>query len=68
MAAVAAACLNPYGPRLLRFLLETATVARPDIVEWQPVNLAKTEGLAYLASRAFRSWRWRLRRGGVRRP
>ena len=37
-------CLNPYGPKLLRFLLETATVARPDIMEWQPVQLRKDRG------------------------
>ena len=41
--------LNPYGPKLLGFLWETATVPRPDIMEWQPVDITKTEGMAYLA-------------------
>lgn len=44
-----ATLLNPYGPRLIAFLLQTATVPRPDIVEWSPVDVTKTEGLAYLA-------------------
>ncbi len=49
LAAGLATMLNPYGPKLLWFLMETATVARPDIMEWQPVDVTKTEGIAYLA-------------------
>jgi hypothetical protein len=49
LAALLAAMLNPYGPKLLGFLWETATVARPDIMEWQPVDITKIEGMAYLA-------------------
>ena len=48
LASVAAAMLNPYGPRLLTFLLQTATVPRPEIQEWQPVDVTKSEGIAYL--------------------
>jgi hypothetical protein len=44
-----ATLLNPYGLGLIRFLLRTATVARPDIEEWGPIDLTKTEGLTYLA-------------------
>lgn len=35
--ALVATLLNPYGPALWRFLLETATVARPEISDWQPL-------------------------------
>ena len=49
LAALLAAMVNPYGPKLLIFLWETATVPRPDIMEWQPVDITKTEGIAYLA-------------------
>ena len=49
LAAVLAAMLNPYGPKLLGFLWETATVPRPDIMEWQPVSVTNAEGIAYLA-------------------
>jgi hypothetical protein len=48
LAALTAALLNPYGPKLLQFLWETATVSRPDVMEWQPVDITKTEGIAYL--------------------
>lgn len=49
IAAVVATFINPYGPRLLLFLLETATVSRPEIWEWNPVSLTKPFGLLYLA-------------------
>ena len=53
LAAVLSACaaatlVNPYGPKLLAFLLRTATVARPEIGEWGPVVIGTPEGLAYL--------------------
>ena len=56
LAALLAATLNPYGPRLLAFLWQTATVPRPDIMEWQPVDVTKTEGVAYLALLAASIW------------
>jgi hypothetical protein len=40
--------LNPYGTRLVRFLLRTATGARPEINEWRPLLLISQEGLLYL--------------------
>ncbi|MFQ5678312.1 MAG: hypothetical protein ACE5HP_02520 [Gemmatimonadota bacterium] len=46
---VLATFLNPFGPRLLAFLLRTATVSRPEIVEWQPIELATGPGIGYLA-------------------
>jgi hypothetical protein len=44
-----ALCSNPYGPALLVFLLRTATVPRPEITEWAPVDLASVPGIFYLA-------------------
>lgn len=46
--AAAALCLSPYGLHLPGFLLRTATVPRPDVLEWQPVQLASPQGAAYL--------------------
>jgi hypothetical protein len=40
--------VNPYGVRLWTFLLETATVARPEITEWAQTSLATWEGGCYL--------------------
>ena len=40
--------LNPYGPKLFCFLWEPATAAKPDIMEWQPLDVTKTEGIAFL--------------------
>ncbi len=37
LTALTATLVNPYGLGLWRFLLRTATVARPEIVEWQPL-------------------------------
>jgi len=45
--------LNPYGARLPIFLLETAAVPRPDIVEWQPLRLLSVPGAIYSAIVAF---------------
>ena len=47
-AGVLATFLNPYGVGLWTFLLETATVARPEISEWGQTPLATWEGLCYL--------------------
>lgn len=54
IAAVALASLiatlgNPYGLDHWRFLLETATVARPEISEWQPLLLLSGAGALYAA-------------------
>jgi hypothetical protein len=48
IATCLALLLNPYGVRLLGFLLRTATVPRPEIVEWRSVAEAKYHFLAYL--------------------
>jgi len=49
--AVVAACatlVTPYGPDGLLFLLRTATVARPEIRDWQALNIVSPLGVAYL--------------------
>lgn len=46
--ASAATLVNPYGIELPAFLLETATVPRPDISEWRPLSLSGSLGLTYL--------------------
>ena len=43
-----AVLLNPYGVDLIRLLLRTATVPRPEIVEWEPLPLTSGFGLLYL--------------------
>lgn len=43
-----AVLLNPYGVRLVVFLLRTATVARPEISEWQPITIQSLLGVAYV--------------------
>lgn len=48
LSSAAALLLNPYGPGLPRFLLETATVPRPFITEWAPLSLSSTYGAVYL--------------------
>jgi hypothetical protein len=40
--------INPYGLDLIIFLLRTTTVPRPEIVEWQPLNLVSFLGATYL--------------------
>jgi len=47
-ASAGATLLNPYGPGLWAFLLRTATVAREEITEWQPLALLSSAGLSYL--------------------
>ena len=39
MAAVLATFVNPYGPRLHLWLMESLTVPRPEIVEWHAPDL-----------------------------
>lgn len=48
MASLLATFLNPYGVQLLVFLLETTTVARPEITEWQPVAIMTMYGAMYI--------------------
>jgi hypothetical protein len=43
-----AVLINPYGFELLWFLLRTATVPRPEIVEWQSLQLFSFLGAVYL--------------------
>lgn len=47
-AALLATIITPYGLTLWSFLLKTATVPRPDIVEWHPVSLISLVGGFYL--------------------
>lgn len=44
---------NPYGPGLPAFLLRTATVPRPDIVEWQGLDVFSVPGVIWLGLTAF---------------
>lgn len=41
--------LNPFGWRLPEFLVRTATIPRPDISEWAPLQPFSVTGAAYLA-------------------
>jgi len=59
-----ALAFNPYGIGLVRFLLTTATVPRPEISEWAPVSLVSLSGVAYLALLAVSAWGWT----GSRKP
>ena len=45
--------LNPYGWGLPEFLLRTATVPRPDIMEWQSLNVMSVPGFIYLGITIF---------------
>lgn len=47
-AAFAATCLNPYGWRLLAFLIRTTSVPRPEIVEWNPLPVTSPYGVMYV--------------------
>lgn len=48
VVAICATFITPYGANLLLFLLRTATVARPEILDWQPLTLGSKLGMAYL--------------------
>ena len=55
---VAALCslamlLNPNGLQHVRFLVETTTVSRPEIVEWEAVDLLGPLGIIYLVVVGF---------------
>jgi hypothetical protein len=43
-----AVLVNPYGIDLIIFLLRTATIPRPEIVEWQPLALVSILGAIYI--------------------
>lgn len=47
-ATVLCLLVNPYGFNLMKFLLETATTARPEIGEWNPVSITTVSGALYL--------------------
>lgn len=51
-ASFGASILNPYGWRLIAFLLAPATFLRPEIIEWRPLDLATTLGALYVAALA----------------
>lgn len=46
--SVVAAMITPNGWRLLQFLVETATVPRPEIQDWQPIDLGSVVGVVYV--------------------
>ena len=46
--SVFAMLINPYGLDLVIFLFRTATVSRPEILEWQPLELVSLLGGIYL--------------------
>lgn len=47
-ASAVALLANPYGWRLPDFLFRTATVPRPEILDWQPLAIWSVEGAVYL--------------------
>jgi len=47
LLCVFAPLVNPYGFELITFLLKTATVPRPEISDWQPMELASVYGVLY---------------------
>lgn len=49
IVSLAAVGITPYGFELLTFLLQTATVPRPEIPEWQPMKVVSVYGIAYFA-------------------
>jgi len=53
VGSIAAMGLNPYGYAHVTFLVQTATVARPEIQDWQPTDLGSPAGIAYLALAAL---------------
>jgi hypothetical protein len=56
--SVLATLLNPNGASLIVFLLRTATVARPEVPEWQPLPLASQEGAVYMVLLALAVLGW----------
>jgi hypothetical protein len=58
VATLTALLFNPYGFGLIRFLLATATVPRPEITEWAGLSLLSIPGLAYLVLILASAWGW----------
>jgi len=56
LACLAALFANPYGAQLPEFLLRTATVPRPDIVDWQPLSIGSAPGFVYLGLTGTALW------------
>jgi hypothetical protein len=48
LTSVATTVLNPYGWRLPAFLVRTATLPRPDISEWQPLQFHRPMSVLFL--------------------
>jgi hypothetical protein len=48
LAGGVATVVNPYGARLLDFLVQPASFLRPDITEWQSTPIARVYGAIYL--------------------
>jgi hypothetical protein len=46
--ALLAVLVNPYGFKLLSFLLKTAVGTRPEITEWAPIQIRSLVGVLYL--------------------
>jgi hypothetical protein len=63
-----ATLLNPYGVKLLHFLIQPATFIRPEIIEWQPTHIMSPYGVMYLTFLAMAVvgclYSWRERRLG----
>ncbi|MGA7226780.1 MAG: hypothetical protein WBZ40_02355 [Acidimicrobiia bacterium] len=47
LASTLALLANPNGAKHVLFLLKTTTVSRPEIVEWQPIDLTSFVGAVY---------------------
>jgi hypothetical protein len=60
--------INPYGLDLIVFLFRTATVPRPEIVDWQPLKLISVLGIAYLVTLALSTLGWLFSRREKRLP
>jgi hypothetical protein len=50
LASAVGLLLNPYGWKLPVFLVRTATIPRPDISEWQPIQLSSPLGVLFLVA------------------
>lgn len=56
IACVMVTGLTPYGYGLIQFLVETGTVPRPEIPEWQPLHLVSIPGIFYLIACVYSFW------------
>lgn len=68
VATLLALRVNPYGAELPAFLLQTATVPRPEIKDWQPLMLLSVPGAVHfvlVATMAAGLWHSRRERGVV---